>query len=183
MNIKLIFGEATQEVPITTVLTRRIMRLVDEPLKIIKTLGANTAFLDVIKESPDVLALLTPQGAYAPQWEQSTRTLILSAYPDASEDFIAGELAKRLQAALSEYYPRVLAAINNPATAIDITNVTAVQACIDIVRVIVDGTQLTTEQKAAIATLNDETDGTNDFWDVQDIRELVNAVMFFRGIL
>lgn len=183
MNIKLTFGADTLDVPITTTVTRRIMRLVEEPLKTIKMLGANTAFLDVIKESPEVLALLTPQGGYAPQWEASTRALILSAYPDADNEFIAAELAKRLQGALAEYYPRVLEAINNPTTAIDITNDAAVQACIDIVRTIVDTTQLTTEQKAALATLNDEENGTNDFWDVQDIKELVNAVMFFRGML
>jgi hypothetical protein len=83
-------------------------------------------------------------------------------------------VTQRIQSELLESFPNIWQALNNPITDFPLDNDDAINACIEVLKVIMDLSQLTEEQKTLMSV--------SEFWEDQDLTEVVESVKWFRGV-
>ena len=164
--MRLYFDGKEKNIPVKTMITRRLLSQLEDPLRALRESGSNTALEEAIKKQPKVIAFLSGD------WTEAKRASYKEAYPNADDKEVDAMVQKALAAALFEEFPEVLASMSNPATDIKWDNDASVQACFEVAKVIVETKGLTTEEMESM--------GTTDFWDDQDVKEVAEAVATFR---
>lgn len=175
MVIKLTFSGTNHDVPIQTRITRRLMRAVEAPMASLRAVCANRAMNTAVLNNVSVLELMGANGSFNPKWEAGQRASLLEMNAAMSDEDIAVDIGKRFIAELSERFPAVYHAMLYPISSIDINDEDAVTACIELIKIIIDTTQLTAEEKEAL--------NTDEFWDEQDLTKVVACVNSFRDLL
>mgnify|MGYP001555160689 CR=1 FL=1 len=171
-SIRLEFSTGTKDVPLRTVVSRKLLRAVQEPIDQLRRLGENEAFVNAVAKNPGVLSLINRQGGVNPEFAESTGKMLRETYKDWTDEQIQAETQKRLQAKMIDGFPEVWEAIANPVTDFSFDNDAAIDASIEVLKRILDDRQLTTEEREE---MNNET-----FWDNQDLQGVTDAVMRFR---
>ena len=167
--MKLQFTTGPKDVPIKTTITRRLLTAAAPQIDKLREAGRNKALQNALLENPAAIAYLSGD------WVAGKRKEYAEAYPMAGEKFINEQVQKALAATLTEEFPDVFKAMTNPVTDIDYDNDDALAACFGLLLVILDRSQLLTEE---IAELDAE-----GFFDEQDLAEVVAAVNQFRGLV
>jgi len=173
-SIKLYFAGEAKDVPIKPVVNRRIIKAVENPIATLRQLGQNAAFQKALQESPNASKIVTLSGGANTQYAEQINSEIRKAIPNVTESDLKAMVTQRIQSELLESFPNIWEALNNPITEFPLDNDDAIDACIQIVKIIIDDSQLTEEQKTLMTV--------SEFWDVQDLTEVTSAVRDFRGI-
>ena len=173
-SIKLYFAGEAKDVPIKPVVNRRIIKAVETPISTLRTLGQNAAFQKALQESPNASKIVTLSGGANTQYAAQIYSEIKASIPNISETDLQAMVTQRIQSELLESFPNIWEALNNPVTEFPLDNDDAIDACIQIVKIILDDSQLTEEQKTLLTL--------SEFWDVQDLTEVTQAVGNFRAI-
>ena len=179
-TIKLTFAGTPIDVPVKTTVTRALMRATEPALQRLREVSSNKALSDAMLKDLNVLQLMTMGGGFNPNWEQEQKRVIKTAYPEWDDAQVQGEMGKRFIAQLGDTFPLVMQAYVNPVSEIDLSNDTAVDASIELVKILIDDSQLNADQKKLIATKTNEETNVNEFWDAQDLSEVVRVVNTFR---
>ena len=164
--MKLTFTSGAVTVDEKTTITRRLLTQTAEAVATLRKAGQNTALNNALAANPGAIAYL------GGSWLGDKRRAIQEAYPNAGEQFIAGEVQKALAAAMTEEFPAVWQAMLNPTTEVDFQNDESVTAAFALCRSILDTTKLDERQATEL-----DADG---FWDEQDLEEVAGAVARFR---
>jgi len=170
--MKIYFAGEPKDVPTKAVVSRKVIRAVETPIGVLRALGQNTAFMDAMRRSPNASKIVTLTGGQNTQYAEQIRTMIRAEIPNITDGDLQAMVAQKIQSELLESFPEIWDALNNPSTDFPLDNNDAIDACIDIVKIIMDTTQLTEQEKALMAV-----DG---FWDDQDLTEVVATVKRFR---
>lgn len=169
-------GKAVQ-VPIRTTVSKSLLKRVDEPIGTLRGVGMNTKMAEAVVKNPACLPLvrqLTGKGVSA--WHEERTKAVRESYgPEAPQEVIDKIVQEQFSLHLMESFPDLFDAVQNPRTAISITDPTQTDAAVAVVIELMDTTQLTAEQKAAILA-----DG---FWDEQDLSEVARVVDTFREVI
>lgn len=173
-SIKLYFAGEAKDVPIKPVVNRRIIKAVENPIATLRTLGQNAAFQKALQESPNASKIVTLSGGANTQYANKISSEIRADIPTITDSDLQAMVTQRIQSELLESFPNIWEALNNPVTEFPLDNDEAIDACIQIVKIIVDDSQLTEEQKTLMTV--------SEFWDVQDLTEVTQAVSNFRKI-
>lgn len=171
-TINLTFATGAKPVPIKSVVSRKLIKAVEAPISVLRTLGQNQAFADAMRRSPNAAKIVTLTGGANTEHSARLAAMIRSEIPNITDGDLQAMVQQRIQAELLESFPEIWDALNNPVTAFPYDNDEALNACFDLLRVIIDDSQLTADEKAAIAS-----DG---FWDDQDLTEVTATVASFR---
>lgn len=173
-SIKLYFVGEAKEVPLKSIISRKIIKSVETPISTLRGLGQNAAFQKALQESPNAAKIVTLSGGANSQYAAELGKQIREGIPNITDHDLQSMVTQKIQAELLESFPNIWQALNNPVTEFPLDNDEAIQACVDILKIIMDCGQLTEEQKALMAV--------NDFWDEQDLTEVVKAVAWFRDL-
>ena len=173
-SIKLYFAGEPKDVALKSVVSRKIIKAVERPIATLRGLGQNAAFQKALQESPNAAKIVTLSGGANSQYAAKIGAEIREAIPNITDADLQSMVTQRIQSELLESFPNIWEALNNPVTDFPLDNDEAIEACIDIVKIIMDDSQLTEEQKALISV--------SEFWDVQDLTEVTAAVANFRKI-
>lgn len=171
-NINLNFATGTKAVPIKAVVSRKLIKAVEAPIGVLRTLGQNQAFQDAMRRSPNAAKIVTLTGGANTEHSARITAGIKAEIPNITESDLQAMVQQRIQAELLESFPEIWDALNNPVTSFPYDNDEAVSACFDLLRIIIDDSQLTSDEKAVIAT--------PEFWDEQDLTEVTATVASFR---
>lgn len=182
-TITLTFAGTPKDVPVKTTVTRALMRVTEPVLQRLREVSSNKALSEAMLKDMNVLKLMTLSGGFNPDWEAEQRRIVTTAYPEWEAPQVNAEIGKRFLAQLGDAFPLVMQAYINPVSDIDTSNDVAINAGIDLVKLLVDQSQLNEEEKKLIATATNEETGENTFWDVQDLSEVVRIVNMFRGLV
>jgi hypothetical protein len=173
-SINLTFDAGTKEVPLKTVISRKLIKAVEGPIGVLRSLGQNQAFQDAMRRSPNASKIVTLTGGANTEHSARIAATIRTEIPNISETDLAAMVQQRIQSELLESFPEIWDALNNPVTSFPFDNDEALTACFDLLRTIIDDSQLTEADKVALAS--------TDFWDNQDLTEVTNAVKSFRDV-
>ena len=173
-NINLNFATGTKAVPIKAVVSRKLIKAVEAPIGVLRTLGQNQAFQDAMRRSPNAAKIVTLTGGANTEHSARIAAGIKAEIPNITESDLQAMVQQRIQAELLESFPEIWDALNNPVTSFPYDNDEALNACFDLLRVIIDDSQLTEADKAALASA--------EFWDEQDLTEVTAKVAAFREI-
>lgn len=173
-SIKLYFAGEPKDVALKSIVSRKIIKAVEKPIATLRGLGQNAAFQKALQESPNASKIVSLSGGANTHHAEQISSEIRKEIPNISESDLKAMVTQRIQSELLESFPNIWEALNNPVTEFPLDNDEAIEACIEIVKIIMDDSQLTEEQKALLSV--------NDFWDVQDLTEVTNAVKNFRGV-
>lgn len=171
-TITLNFATGPKAVPIKSVVSRKLIKAVEAPISVLRTLGQNQAFQDAMRRSPNAAKIVTLTGGANTEHSARIAAGIKSEIPNITEGDLQTMVSQRIQAELLESFPEIWDALNNPITAFPYDNDEAVSACFDLLRIIIDDSQLTADEKAVLATA--------EFWDEQDLTEVTATVASFR---
>lgn len=171
-TITLNFATGPKAVPIKSVVSRKLIKAVEAPISVLRTLGQNQAFQDAMRRSPNAAKIVTLTGGANTEHSARIAAGIKSEIPNITEGDLQTMVSQRIQAELLESFPEIWDALNNPITAFPYDNDEAVSACFDLLRIIIDDSQLTSDEKAVLATA--------EFWDEQDLTEVTATVASFR---
>lgn len=171
-TINLTFETTTKAVPIKSVVSRKLIKAVEQPISVLRTLGQNQAFTDAMRKSPNASKIVSLTGGANTEHAARIAAGIRGEIPNIAETDLQGMVQQRIQAELLESFPEIWDALNNPITSFPYDNDEALNACFALLRIIIDDSQLTADEKAVLAT--------NDFWDEQDLTEVTEAVRSFR---
>jgi hypothetical protein len=172
-NITLYFAGEAKAVATKTVISRAVIKSVENPIATLRTLGQNAAFMKALQDAPNAASVITVAGGVNSGYAEEQRKVIKEAYPKWNREQIDAEINSRVQAKLLEEFPGIWSALNNPVTSFPLDNEEAVSASVEIVKAIIDDKQLTGAEKEALSSA--------DFWDNQDLREVARAVATFRS--
>lgn len=170
--ITLTFDKTTKAVPIKSIVSRKLIKAVEQPISVLRTLGQNQAFTEAMRKSPNASKIVSLTGGANTEHAARIAAGIRAEIPNIAENDLQGMVQQRIQAELLESFPEIWDALNNPITAFPYDNDEALNACFDLLRIIIDDSQLTEADKAALAT--------TEFWDEQDLTEVTEAVRSFR---
>lgn len=173
-SIKLYFAGEPKDVALKSVVSRKIIKAVEKPIATLRGLGQNAAFQKALQESPNASKIVSLSGGANTHHAEQISSEIRKEIPNISENDLKAMVTQRIQSELLESFPNIWEALNNPVTEFPLDNDEAIEACIEIVKIIIDDSQLTEEQKTLFSV--------SEFWDVQDLTEVTNAVKNFRGI-
>ena len=173
-TINLTFATGPKAVPIKAVVSRKLIKAVEAPISVLRTLGQNQAFQDAMRRSPNAAKIVTLTGGANTEHSARIAAGIRAEIPNITDGDLQAMVQQRIQAELLESFPEIWDALNNPVTAFPYDNDEALNACFDLLRVIIDDSQLTADEKAALATA--------DFWDDQDLTEVTEVVRSFREV-
>lgn len=173
-SIKLYFAGEPKDVALKSIVSRKIIKAVEKPIATLRGLGQNAAFQKALQESPNASKIVSLSGGANTHHAEQISSEIRKEIPNISESDLKAMVTQRIQSELLESFPNIWEALNNPVTEFPLDNDEAIEACIEIVKIIMDDSQLTEEQKALLSV--------NDFWDVQDLTEVTNAVKNFRSV-
>lgn len=171
-TITLNFATGPKAVPIKSVVSRKLIKAVEAPISVLRTLGQNQAFQDAMRRSPNAAKIVTLTGGANTEHSARIAAGIKTEIPNITEGDLQTMVSQRIQAELLESFPEIWDALNNPITAFPYDNDEAVSACFDLLRIIIDDSQLTSDEKAVLATA--------EFWDEQDLTEVTATVASFR---
>lgn len=171
-SITLYFAGEAKAVPTKSVISRAVIKSVEQPIATLRTLGQNAAFLKALQDAPNASSVITVAGGINSGYAEEQRRVIKEAYPKWNREQVDAEINSRVQAKLLEEFPGIWSALNNPVTSFPLDNEEAITASIEIVKAIIDDKQLSGAEKEALAS--------SDFWDNQDLREVARAVDTFR---
>ena len=171
-TITLNFATGTKAVPIKSVVSRKLIKAVEAPIGVLRTLGQNQAFQDAMRRSPNAAKIVTLTGGANTEHSARIAAGIKAEIPNITDGDLQAMVSQRIQAELLESFPEIWDALNNPITAFPYDNDEAVSACFDLLRIIIDDSQLTSDEKAVLATA--------EFWDEQDLTEVTATVASFR---
>ena len=171
-TINLTFATGPKTVPIKSVVSRKLVKAVEAPIGVLRTLGQNQAFQDAMRRSPNAAKIVTLTGGANTEHAERIKAGIRAEIPNITDADLQAMVSQRIQAELLESFPEIWDALNNPITAFPYDNDEAVSACFDLLRIIIDDTQLTSDEKAVL--------GTSEFWDEQDLTEVTATVASFR---
>lgn len=173
-SIKLYFAGEPKDVALKSIVSRKIIKAVEKPIATLRGLGQNAAFQKALQESPNAAKIVSLSGGANTHHAEQISSEIRKEIPNISESDLKAMVTQRIQSELLESFPNIWEALNNPVTDFPLDNDEAIEACIEIVKIIMDDSQLTEEQKTLLSV--------SEFWDVQDLTEVTNAVKNFRGI-
>lgn len=173
-SIKLYFAGEPKDVALKSIVSRKIIKAVEKPIATLRGLGQNAAFQKALQESPNASKIVSLSGGANTHHAEQISSEIRKEIPNISETDLKAMVTQRIQSELLESFPNIWEALNNPVTEFPLDNDEAIDACIEIVKIIMDDSQLTEEQKTLVSV--------SEFWDVQDLTEVTNAVKNFRGI-
>lgn len=173
-SIKLYFAGEPKDVALKSIVSRKIIKAVEKPIATLRGLGQNAAFQKALQESPNASKIVSLSGGANTHHAEQISSEIRKEIPNISENDLKAMVTQRIQSELLESFPNIWEALNNPVTEFPLDNDEAIDACIEIVKIIIDDSQLTEEQKILLSV--------SEFWDVQDLTEVTNAVKNFRGI-
>ena len=173
-TITLTFDAGSKAVPIKSVVSRKLIKAVEHPIGVLRNLGQNQAFTEAMRKSPNASKIVSLTGGANTEHAARIGAQIRAEIPNITEGDLQTMVQQRIQAELLESFPEIWDALNNPVTAFPFDNDEALNACFDLLRVIIDDSQLTEAEKTALATAA--------FWDEQDLTEVTNAVKSFREI-
>lgn len=173
-SIKLYFSGEPKDIPIKPVVSRKVIKSVERPIGVLRNMGQNAAFQKALQESPNASKIVTLSGGANTHYAEQISSEIKAEIPNITDSDLKSMVTQRIQSELLESFPNIWEALNNPVTEFPLDNDEAIDACIDIVKIIMDDSQLTEEQKTLITV--------SEFWDVQDLTEVTNAVRNFRAI-
>ncbi len=173
-SIKLYFAGEPKDVALKSIVSRKIIKAVEKPIATLRGLGQNAAFQKALQESPNASKIVSLSGGANTQHAEQICSEIKQAIPNISDSDLKSMVTQRIQSELLESFPNIWEALNNPVTEFPLDNDEAIDACIEIVKIIMDDSQLTEEQKTLLTV--------NDFWDVQDLTEVTDAVKNFRNV-
>lgn len=173
-SIKLYFAGEPKDVALKSIVSRKIIKAVEKPITTLRGLGQNAAFQKALQNSPNAAKIVTLTGGANTQYAEQISSEIRKEIPNISEADLKAMVTQRIQSELLESFPNIWEALNNPVTEFPLDNDEAIEACIEIVKIILDDSQLTEEQKTLLSV--------SEFWDVQDLTEVTEAVKNFRGI-
>lgn len=171
-TINLSFANGTKAVPIKSVVSRKLIKAVEGPIGVLRTLGQNQAFQDAMRRSPNAAKIVTLSGGANTEHSERIKASIRAEIPSITDGDLQAMVAQRIQAELLESFPEIWDALNNPVTSFPYDNDEAVNACFDLLRIIIDDSQLTSDEKTVLATA--------EFWDEQDLTEVTATVASFR---
>lgn len=172
-TINLYFKGEQKPVNLKTVISRKVIKSVETPIATLRSLGQNMSFMDAMRRSPNAAKIVTLSGGMNTQYANTIKQQITAEITNISEADLNTMITQRIQSELLESFPEVWDALQNPVTEFPLDNDQAINACIDIVKIIIDDSQLTEEQKTLMAL--------NEFWDEQDLTEVARVVRSFRG--
>lgn len=172
-TIKLYFKGEQKSVTLKNVISRKIIKAVETPIATLRSLGQNMAFMDAMRRSPNAAKIVTLSGGMNTAHANKIKQEITAEIPNISEADAAAMITQRIQSELLESFPEVWDALQNPVTEFPLDNNEAINACIEIVKIIIDDAQLTEAEKALM--------GVNEFWDEQDLTEVARVVRSFRN--
>lgn len=172
-NITLYFAGEAKAVPTKTIISRAVIKSVEQPIATLRTLGQNAAFMKALQDTPNAASVITVAGGVNGSFAEEQRRIIKEAYPKWNREQVDAEINTRVQAKLLEEFPGIWSALNNPVTSFPLDNEEAVLASIEIVKAIIDDKVLTGAEKEALAS--------TDFWENQDLREVARVVAAFRS--
>ncbi|CAB4141852.1 hypothetical protein UFOVP422_26 [uncultured Caudovirales phage] len=172
-SITLYFAGEAKSVPTKHVISRAVIKSVEQPIATLRTLGQNAAFMKALQDAPNAASVVTVAGGINSGFAEEQRGIIKAAYPKWNREQIDAEINSRVQAKLLEEFPQIWSALNNPVTSFPLDNEDAVGASIEIVKAIIDDKQLSGAEKEAVASA--------EFWDNQDLREVARVVAAFRS--
>lgn len=170
--MKLYFAGEPKDVPTKPVISRKIIRAVETPIGVLRTLGQNSAFMDAMRKSPNASKIVTLTGGQNTQYAEQIKAMIRAEIPNITDGDLQAMVSQRIQSELLESFPEIWDALNNPVTTFPLDNNEAVDACVEIIKSVLDTSQLTEQEKALMSI-----DG---FWDEQDLPEVVAEVTRFR---
>ena len=173
-SIKLYFAGEPKDVALKSIVSRKIIKAVEKPIATLRGLGQNAAFQKALQDSPNASKIVTLSGGANTQYAAQICSEIKQSIPNISEADLKNMVTQRIQSELLESFPNIWEALNNPVTEFPLDNDEAIDACIEIVKIIMDDSQLTEEQKTLITV--------SEFWDSQDLTEVTNAVKNFRNV-
>lgn len=183
-TIKLTFnGNTTIEVPLRQTVTRTVLRRCEAPMQAIAAASANTAFVKALEEHPEALTVMLHNGTPNPKWAIEEAARIRQSSPNMEEAQVADMVNKNFIGTMQSAFPAIIKAVNNPVLELPRNDLAVLAEAITIVRVIADTTKLTDAQREQFDTLDDAENGTNLFWDDQDVEEILSAVESFRTLL
>lgn len=172
--MKLYFAGEPKDVPTKAVISKKLLRSIESPVATLRALGQNAAFMEALRKSPNAAKIVTISGGANTQYTAQIHAAIKAEIPNITDDDARAMVSQRVQADLLESFPEIWDALNNPITDFPLNNDEAVDACIEVLKQILDQSQLTEQEKALLSV-----DG---FWDDQDLTEVTNAVRSFREI-
>ena len=173
-SIKLYFAGEPKDVALKSIVSRKIIKAVEKPIATLRGLGQNAAFQKALQDSPNASKIVSLSGGANTQHAAQISSEIKQAIPNITDSDLQSMVTQRIQSELLESFPNIWEALNNPVTEFPLDNDEAIDACIEIVKIIMDDSQLTEEQKTLLSV--------SEFWDVQDLTEVTNAVKSFRGV-
>jgi hypothetical protein len=173
-TINLTFATGPKAVPIKAVVSRKLIKAVEAPIAVLRTLGQNQAFQEAMRRSPNAAKIVTLTGGANTEHSARISAGIKAEIPNITDNDLQAMVQQRIQAELLESFPEIWDALNNPVTAFPYDNYEAVNACFALLRIIIDDSQLTESEKTALASA--------DFWDEQDLTEVTTVVASFREI-
>ncbi len=173
-SIKLYFVGEQKEIPLKNIISRRIIKAVENPIATLRSLGQNAAFQKALQESPNAAKIVTLSGGANSVHAAQIGKEIREAIPNITDSDLQSMVTQRIQSELLESFPNIWQALNNPITEFPLDNDDAINACIEVLKVIMDLSQLTEEQKTLMSV--------SEFWEDQDLTEVVESVKWFRGV-
>lgn len=173
-TINLTFDTGAKAVPIKAVVSRKLIKAVEAPIAVLRTLGQNQAFQEAMRRSPNAAKIVTLTGGANTEHSARISAGIQAEIPNITDNDLQAMVQQRIQAELLESFPEIWDALNNPVTAFPYDNHEAVNACFALLRIIIDDSQLSEVEKSALASA--------DFWDDQDLTEVTTVVASFREI-
>jgi len=176
-NIKLSFGGDVKDVPLKSVVTTRLLETTKVHMAKLKERGMNQALTNVLVGNPVALRMISGSGMLNSKWMQSKCDAIQEEHKAVTgQEMEITEVRtlaqKRCQDELFDAFPEVLHAIQNPSTVLDLENVEQMNSCVEIVKLLIDDSQLNALEKQAMVE--------DDFWLDQDLQEVTQAVARFR---
>lgn len=173
--INLIINGANISVPVKTRITRGLLRTVEPVLATLHAITTNKSMQEAVLKNISVMELMDANGSFNERWRAKQQQELLATFPEMDDAEMQRVVASRFVAELKERYPDVYDAMMFPTATLSVSDSIAMDAAIELIKIIINVDDLTQEQRDAM---------TNEsFWDEQDLTEVVAIVNKFRDLL